>query len=673
LPSLYDKPFGTTVKLFFRGENPEMKAFAGEQSSSLLRAIVLPTLIAFVLATVVGYIAISRITQAHDQARESAFLLETTEITLRIEERLKAYRQVLRGARALFAASKEVTREEWRQYVTDLRLHADYAGIQGVGFAVHIPASQLASHEQHIRAEGFPDYRVSPPGRRDEYSAIIFLEPFDWRNQRAFGYDMFSEPIRHEAMERARYLGVAALSARVRLVQETSTDIQSGVLLYLPVFRKETPLSTPAERERAFIGWVFSPFRLGDLITGTLGESESRIHIRIFDGHDETPDTLLFDSHPNRSVVTSALTRRTLLELDNRTWTLVFNGTAGFTLNREAMLLEQSAVVLIGCLFVLLTASFFAAHKRAIALDRAGASLRSSETRYSTLVNLSQDGIASLDADLRFTFLNPRLIAMLGYPDNELIGRRIDSLWPEERPARRRTLARRLQEGETATYEQELIKADGDTLTAIVTDAPHFDAKGHLQGVIVTITDISERKASEQRIHYLATHDALTGLANRAKFLDQMNTSLLIARRHHTRFALLFLDLDRFKEINDTLGHAAGDQLLIAAAARMRQALRASDLLARQGGDEFMILLHDIHSMEEALGVAEKIRLATNQPFMLDGTERLVSVSIGIALYPEHGEDIETLTRNADAAMYRTKTTGRNGASAAPDTASPHD
>ena len=650
-----------------------MKAFAGEQSSSLLRAIVVPTLIACVLATVVGYFAISRIKQTHDQARESAFLLETTEITLRIEERFKAYRQVLRGARALFAASKEVNREEWRQYVTGLRLHADYAGIQGVGFAVHVPASQLASHEQHIRAEGFPDYRVSPPGPRDEYSAIVFLEPFDWRNQRAFGYDMFSEPIRHEAMERARHLGVAALSARVRLVQETSTDIQSGVLLYLPVFRKETPLDTPAQRERAFIGWVFSPFRLGDLITGTLGESESRIHIRIFDGHDETPDNLLFDNHPDRAAVASALTRRTLLELDNRTWTLVFDSTAGFTLNREAVLLEQGAVVLIGALFVLLTASFFAAHKRAIALDRAGASLRTSETRYSTLVNLSQDGIASLDAELRFTFLNPRLAAMLGYPDTALIGKRLDSLWPGERPSRSRTLSRRLQAGETATYEQELVKADGEPLTAIVTDAPHFDAQGHLQGVILTITDISERKASEQRIHYLATHDALTGLANRAKFLDQMNTSLLIARRHNTRFALLFLDLDRFKEINDTLGHAAGDQLLIAAATRMRQALRASDLLARQGGDEFMILLHDIHSMEEALGVAEKIRLATNQPFVLDGTERLVSVSIGIALYPEHGEDIETLTRNADAAMYRTKTTGRNGASAAPDTASPHD
>ena len=149
--------------------------------------------------------------------------------------------------------------------------------------------------------------------------------------------------------------------------------------------------------------------------------------------------------------------------------------------------------------------------------------------------------------------------------------------------------------------------------------------------------------------------------------MDQMNTSLLIAKRHKTRFALLFLDLDHFKEINDSLGHAAGDALLIESASRMRHGLRASDLLARQGGDEFMALLHDIHSMHEALGVAEKIRRALNETFIIDAHECLVSASIGIALYPDHGKDLESLTRSADAAMYRAKMNGRNGASAAPD------
>lgn len=644
-----------------------MEAFAEDKPRGPVRAIVGPTVLAFLLATVAGNFAANRIRQAHTQARESAFVLETTEIRLKIEERIKAYRQVLRGAQALFAASQQVTRQEWHQYVSSLRLHTDYAGIQGVGFALHLSANQLASHEQHIRAEGFPDYRVSPPGPRDEYSAIVFLEPFDWRNQRAFGYDMLSEPVRHEAMDRARTLGVAAMSGKVRLVQETSTDIQPGVLLYLPVFRWDASLDTPAQRERAFVGWVYMPFRLGDLISGTLGESADRIRIRIFDGHDDNPAALLFDSQAERPTAVGTLTRRDMLELDSRVWTLTYDSTLGSPPDQDAIWLEQTAVAVIGALFVLLTAFFCAARQRAHALDHASASLRISEARYSALVNLSHDGIASLDTELRFTFVNPRLSALLGYPEAELVGQRFDSLWPSDDPSPRRALAARLLRGESATYEQELKRADGHPITVIVTDAPHFDAHGILRGVILTITDISERKASEQRIHYLATHDPLTGLANRAMFLDQMNTSLLIAQRHHTRFALLFLDLDRFKEINDTLGHPVGDELLITAARRMRQALRASDLLARQGGDEFMILLHDIHSMEEALGVAEKIRHAINQPFTLDGAERLVSVSIGIALYPDHGTSIEILTRNADAAMYRTKTAGRNGTSAAGD------
>jgi diguanylate cyclase (GGDEF)-like protein/PAS domain S-box-containing protein len=533
-----------------------------------------------------------------------------------------------------------------------------------------VQASQLTRHEQRIRSEGFPDYRISPPGRRAEYTAIVFLEPFDWRNQRAFGYDMYSEPIRREAMERARRLGTPALSGKVRLVQETSTDTQAGVLLYLPVFRHGAPLLTPAQQERAFLGWVYSPFRMRDLITGTLGDSAARIRLRIYDGHDENPASLLFDNYPNRQNA-GAISGRSVLELDNRTWTLVFDNTPALLPGLEVHQLERAAVLLISALFVLLTAFFFSARQRARELDRIGSSLRTSESRYSTLVNLSQDGIAALDTKLCFTFLNPRLLKLLGYPEGELIGRRLDSLWPREDSARSRELGERLQRGEAATSEQELRNAYGRTLTAIVTDAPHIDTTGRLQGVILTITDISERKASEERIHYLATHDPLTGLANRAMFMDQMSTSLLISRRHRTRFALLFLDLDHFKDINDSLGHAAGDTLLIEAARRMRHGLRASDLLARQGGDEFMALLHDIHTMHEALGVAEKIRRALNEVFVLDGRECLVSASIGIALYPDHGKDLESLTRCADAAMYRAKMNGRNGASVAPDAPRP--
>ena len=637
-----------------------MKPFRNDVPERMFQSIIAPTLVALLIALLLGAISISRIDAAHTQARGASFVLETREITLKIEERFKAYRQVLRGARALFAASQTVTRDEWRRYVTTLRLHVDYAGIQGVGFAQSIPAAELAEHERRVRAEGFPDYRVSPRGARDEYSSIVFLEPFDWRNQRAFGYDMFSEPVRHEAMARARSLGVPALTGKVRLVQETSTDVQFGVLLYLPVFRQGLPIDTTAQRERAFIGWVYSPFRLGDLITGTLGDAGQHLRIRVFDGHNLSADTLLFDSHPDASPADSPLQRKTLLELNSRTWTLVFDHFPGPTASDHAPLLEKLAVVLIGSLFVMLTAAFCVSRQRTRELARTSASLRASEARYSSLVNLSHDGIAALDGEMRFTLINPRLARMLGRTEKDLLGRRFDSLYPSHDLGSGQTLAERLTRGHPTSFEQQLLKADGSLLTAIVADTPDLDAAGRLRGVIVTLTDISERKQSEQRVQYLATHDSLTGLANRPMFLEHLHSSLLIARRHKTRFAVLFLDLDRFKEVNDTLGHAAGDALLVETAQRLRRSLRASDLPARQGGDEFMVLLHDIKTKAEALGVADKIRQALDRPFTVEGHECRVAVSIGIALYPDDGGDAETLTRQADEAMYRAKTAGRS-------------
>lgn len=173
---------------------------------SLTPAVALPTLAAVVLSSLLGLAVVDRLEQAHQQAVQNTFARETGEVTLRIEERLKAYRQVLSGARALFQASRDVSRSEWQSYVAALNLPANYPGIQGVGFAMHVSADQRARHEERIHAEGFPEYRISPPGPRSDYGVIVYLEPFDWRNQRAFGYDMLSEPVRREAMTRALQL-----------------------------------------------------------------------------------------------------------------------------------------------------------------------------------------------------------------------------------------------------------------------------------------------------------------------------------------------------------------------------------------------------------------------------------------------------------------------------------
>ena len=163
------------------------------------------------------------------------------EIQLKIAARLTAHEQTLLGGAAMFDASNEVSRQEWQAYVKRLRIGEHFNGIQGLGFSLWIPVAQLSLHKARIRAEGFPDYSLRPEGEREFYSAIVFLEPFSERNLRAFGYDMYSEPVRRAAMERARDENIVTLSGRVRLVQETEKDVQAGTLMYVPIYKKISP------------------------------------------------------------------------------------------------------------------------------------------------------------------------------------------------------------------------------------------------------------------------------------------------------------------------------------------------------------------------------------------------------------------------------------------------
>lgn len=199
-----------------------------------------------------------------DEYRRFAFYCE--EIHLKIMARLDAHKQILLSGAAMFDASTEVTRKEWHIFVRRLRSDEHFSGIQGLGFSLWIPPAQLAAHHAQIRAEGFPDYQLRPEGQRDAYSSIIYLEPFSGRNLRAFGYDMYSEPVRRAAMQQARDTNKASLSGKVMLVQETDTERQAGTLMYVPVYRKNQPADTVEQRRNALLGWVYSPFRMNDLL-----------------------------------------------------------------------------------------------------------------------------------------------------------------------------------------------------------------------------------------------------------------------------------------------------------------------------------------------------------------------------------------------------------------------
>lgn len=307
-------------------------------------------LLVFVLSlglTTVAWQLAEHYTQEEARLR---FEADAADLERRIETRMESYRQILRSGRSFFLASEEVTRDEWRLYVESLRLYENYPGTQGLGYAEVIPPGGLAAHEARVRAEGFPDYAVQPPGERGITTAIIYLEPFEGRNLRAFGYDMYSEMARREAMSRARDEGQTALSGKVTLVQEDDVDVQPGLLMYTPVYAEGVldPGSLDARRTR-IVGWVYSPFRAHDLMEGILSEHSPPVHFRVYDGKGLDPDSLLYANDPNGTIETGGEpweTRVSTLNIAGRTWTLLITRAPEEAAASSSLL--PSAVLLAG-------------------------------------------------------------------------------------------------------------------------------------------------------------------------------------------------------------------------------------------------------------------------------------------------------------------------------------
>ena len=285
-------------------------------------------------ALIVGLIATVflslQVKQASEKYAVGNFAFICDQVTLKIQERLDACALILRGGAGLFAASATVDRNAWRAYVSTLRAQGTIRGVQGVGFSKLIAPDQLSSHIAEIRNEGFPGYAVRPSGERAPYTSIIYLEPFRDRNLRAFGYDMFSEPVRRAAMEHARDTGEAALSGKVVLVQETSSEVQAGTLLYVPVYRNGAPADTVAQRREALVGWVYSPYRMADFIGDIVTQWEHHfgkdMDMHIFAGNTATPANLIFDGDPATTPNPRSLFyQQRMVVFGGQTWLLAFD------------------------------------------------------------------------------------------------------------------------------------------------------------------------------------------------------------------------------------------------------------------------------------------------------------------------------------------------------------
>ncbi|WP_313704868.1 EAL domain-containing protein [Massilia sp.] len=308
--------------------------------------------------------------------------------------------------------------------------------------------------------------------------------------------------------------------------------------------------------------------------------------------------------------------------------------------------------------------------------------LENSEKMYRYLVDSSPDIIYTLNHEGRFTFVNDRAYQLLGFTRDELIGKHYSILVHDEDLERARYVFNERRVDERASRNVELrLKCRGATgklgnsgdrtfnntlmtisLNSIGMHVPDQEVKKlEFFGTYGVARDITDRKRAEEVISYQAYHDILTDLPNRILFKDRLGLAVIQAKRKQTELAVMFIDLDRFKLVNDTLGHVKGDELLQQVAVRLKECLRKGDTLARQGGDEFTIVLPELRDRDDARMVADKFLECLHKPFDLDGHEVHISASIGIAIYPGDGESIDELLRHADIAMYQVKALGKNG------------
>ncbi len=309
-------------------------------TSHLVKMLPWGALVGLLLITAFAFQSVSN--DSENDARDR-FESREAAVVEAIEQRMTVYIQALRGGLGLFRSSDSVTRDEWRVYAETLRLDEIYPGIQGIGYAEWVRAADRASYEADIRAQGFADFTIRPAEEREIYSSIIFLEPFDERNRQAFGFDMYSQETRRSAMDLARDTGQVAISGRVTLVQEISEDVQAGFLMYLPFYGQQTIPNTLAGRRAASTGFVYSAFRMGNLMAGILGPGTPDVRLQIYDGEAAGDDLLMYAGAPRDDDKSPVFVGSNQIVIGQRPWTIQVSSLPVFEKQLDP---EKSYIVL---------------------------------------------------------------------------------------------------------------------------------------------------------------------------------------------------------------------------------------------------------------------------------------------------------------------------------------
>lgn len=603
------------------------------------------------------------------------FAVHVDEITAGLERRMSGNAQVLRGLVGLFNSSEVVERAEFSRYVAALQLGKNYPGIMGAGYIQLVAPEEKNAHIASMRAQGFTQYVLWPGGERALYSAVSYLEPLNEENRRTIGFDVLADPIRAAAALRARDANRITVTNRIpRLLAVSGSDTENGVLFLAPLYRRGAPLDSLDSRQAALEGWVYLPLRMKVVVDSYLlseyAELSGKIALRLYAGASQNEETLLYAMPFSERRPASLYQAVRVFTVADTQWMLAIDPMYGPGENWTLKSREGIIAVLGVCLSVLLAvvsqllAAGHVGVRRALQeATLANVALEQQEAA-SRLANVvlaaSPGGIVVTDAEKKILSVNQAFTRITGYEALEVVGRTPDVLSSGRQPT---LFYQNMWQviGDTGHWEGELVNRhkDGHLMPVLLSINRVVNEAGEVINYVGMLMDITERRKAEERIRHLAHHDYLTDLPNRMLLMERATQALTSARRYNRRMAIIFIDLDRFKPINDLYGHDAGDVVLRTVAKRLVSMVRESDTVCRQGGDEFVILLPEFADFSGLAKIAEELWAVIQEPCEFENHLLTVSASIGVATYPENGDTVDAIIQSADSAMYQAKADGK--------------
>lgn len=484
------------------------------------------TLLAGLAATVIG----TWLLASHFEIKARAEFNDAAQAAAEsIDKRVEAYIALLRGASGLFAVRREITAGEFRAFVDRLQVAEEYPGVQGIGFALRTPKAEKEAVIARMRSQGIDEFAIWPEEEREEHFPIVFLEPADRRNHTAIGYDMFTDPVRRAAMERARDTGTAATSGKVTLVQEIEGPRQAGFLIYVPVYREGDVPGAQAERRASLQGFAYSPFRAGDLFREIVGDDDRQqvFRFRVYDGV-ESATNLLHASNDDRTQRANGRWRNArTINVAGRVWTLRFDSQPEFEARGHGgpipLLMFLAGVFVSLLLFYFTNAEAHArqlAEQNAARLKRSREALRESEERMRLIVDSATDyGIMTLDTRGVIGSWNTGAEHIYGYSAAEIIGQNFSTLFtPEDKAAGapERQLTHTLEAGRSEE-DRWLVLKNGERKFITGVARAIRDEFGNVHGLINVTRDITERREAAER-----SQKAGAQLSRHAKDLEQV-------------------------------------------------------------------------------------------------------------------------------------------------------